>query len=92
MSLVCDSVPAGYFSVFKESADIIVTLIRAGCNIGPKFVPDISIGSVWAQYWKNEDLDQTLGVRLLRRLEATAADLHAGDHATGSLCAFAAIG
>jgi hypothetical protein len=44
VALVYDSVPHGYFSVFKEAADIIVTLIRSGANIGSAFVPDISIG------------------------------------------------
>jgi Recombinase len=34
VSLVYDSVPLGYFSVFKEIADVVVTLIRSGAAIG----------------------------------------------------------
>lgn len=63
VSLVHDAVPAGFFGVFKESADIIVTLIRAGAKIGSSFVPDISMGSAWAQHWKNKNLDEVYGKR-----------------------------
>jgi hypothetical protein len=34
VSLVYDTVPAGYFSIFKEIADIVVTLINEGVKIG----------------------------------------------------------
>jgi hypothetical protein len=34
VSLVYDSVPVGYFSIFKEIADLIVTLIRGGAPVG----------------------------------------------------------
>jgi hypothetical protein len=61
VSLVYDKVPPGYFSMFKEGADIIVTLIRAGAEIGDKFIPDGSIGHHWATYWKRENLAQRFG-------------------------------
>jgi hypothetical protein len=61
VSLVYDKVPAGYFSIFKEGADIIVTLIRAGAVVGDKFIPDGSIGSHWATHWKREDLAKRHG-------------------------------
>jgi hypothetical protein len=54
-------VPAGYFSIFKEGADIIVTLIRAGAEIGDKFLPDGSIGHHWASHWKQESLEKLYG-------------------------------
>ena len=37
------TVPDVYFSNFKEIADIFVTMIRGGANLGPSFVPDISV-------------------------------------------------
>jgi hypothetical protein len=49
VSLVFHTVPPGYFSVFKEMSDIIVTLIRQGANVDDKFIPDISVGQHWAQ-------------------------------------------
>ena len=55
-----DSVPIGYFSVFKELADLIVTLIRAGAHVGPEFVPDISVGRLWADHWATNDFDASL--------------------------------
>ena len=47
VSLVYDSVPAGHFSIFKEIADLIVTLIRGGAPVGPSFIPDGSVGIQW---------------------------------------------
>ena len=63
VSLVYDSVPHGYFSVFKEIADIIVTLIRSGAEVGPHFVPDISVGQRWADHWRGEELAKQFGER-----------------------------
>jgi len=63
VSLNYDSVPAGHFSIFKEMADIIVTLIRGGASVGPSFVPDISMGVHWGKYWASEGLDSQFGQR-----------------------------
>ena len=54
-------VPVGYFSIFKELADIFVMLIRKGANPGPAFVPDISVGQLWAKYWASENLEILYG-------------------------------
>lgn len=63
VSLVYDSVPAGYFSVFKEIADMVVTLGQAGLHIDQKFVPDISVGRIWSTHWKNNNLQDSFGER-----------------------------
>jgi hypothetical protein len=63
VALIYDSVPHGYFSVFKEAADIIVTMIRSGANIGAAFVPDISIGQHWGTYWRDNGLELIHGQR-----------------------------
>jgi hypothetical protein len=64
VTLTYHAVPDGYFSVFKEIADICVTLIRKGVDLGDKFVPDISVGLLWAKHWANENLDVIYGYRL----------------------------
>ncbi|WP_030541553.1 hypothetical protein [Sphingobium sp. DC-2] len=64
VSLAYHTVPAGYFSIFKEVADIIVTMIRAGAQIGKSFIPDISVGMAWAKYWKAENLEVVYGARI----------------------------
>lgn len=56
-------IPKGYFSVFKEAADVIVSLIRAGADVGVHFVPDISIGQHWSKHWGGDDLDSRYGGR-----------------------------
>ncbi|PHQ58754.1 MAG: hypothetical protein COC10_13865 [Sphingobium sp.] len=63
VSLAYHTVPAGYFSIFKEVADIIVTMIRSGAKIGKTFIPDISVGMAWAKYWKAENLEVVYGER-----------------------------
>lgn len=63
VSLAYHSVPDGYFSIFKEVADIIVTMIRSGANIGKSFIPDISVGMAWAKYWRAENLEVVYGER-----------------------------
>lgn len=64
VSLTYDSVPVGYFGIFKEISDMIVHLGQAGLYIDSSFVPDISIGLAWAKYWKNNQLDEKFGERV----------------------------
>lgn len=64
VSLSYHTVPDGYFSVFKELADITVTLIRSGANLGSSFIPDISVGQHWGKHWTSNNLDAVYGVRV----------------------------
>lgn len=64
VSLTYNSVPKGYFGIFKEMADMIVTLGQAGLHINSGFVPDISVGMSWAKHWKSMQLDQKHGERI----------------------------
>ena len=63
VSLSYHTVPNEFFSIFKEVADIIVTMIRSGAKIGNDFIPDISVGIAWAKYWKAESLEVIYGER-----------------------------
>lgn len=63
VSLSYHTVPDGYFSVFKELADMTVTLIQAGADLGSRFIPDISVGLAWGKHWTAENLDVVYGVR-----------------------------
>ena len=63
ISLVYDSVPAGYFCVFKESADIYATMIQGGALMGAKMILDISIGIHWGNHWKNSGFNEKFGDR-----------------------------
>jgi len=64
VTLTYHAVPEGYFSVFKEIADIFVTLIRKGAELGDKCVPDISVGLLWGKHWTKENLDVIYGYRI----------------------------
>lgn len=64
VSLTYDTVPHGYFSVFKEIASILVTMIREGAELGNKFIPDISVGLHWGKFWTSESLEVLYGGRI----------------------------
>lgn len=64
VSLTYNSVPAGYFSIFKEISDIIVHLGQSGLIIDSTFVPDGSVGGVWGRYWTAQNLDEKFGPRI----------------------------
>lgn len=64
VSLTYNSVPAGYFSVFKEMSDMIVTLGQSGLHIDQSFVPDISVGLSWSKHWVSNNFDAMHGGRI----------------------------
>lgn len=64
VDMTLDAVPLGYFSVFREIAQMIVPMIRSGIMISDKVVPDISVGLSWAKYWKDSSLGDKYGDRI----------------------------
>jgi hypothetical protein len=61
--LLNDQVPRGYFSVFREIADVIVHMIKGGCPHDKHTILDISVGQHWSTYWAAADLDAVHGER-----------------------------
>jgi hypothetical protein len=64
VSLTYNSVPAGYFGIFKEISDLIVHLGQSGLPIDNNFVPDISVGIAWGKHWVAEKLAEKFGDRI----------------------------
>jgi hypothetical protein len=64
VSLTYNKLPKGHFGIFKEMADMIVTLGQKGLHIDAKFVPDISVGIHWSKYWTNGKLHERFGERI----------------------------
>ena len=64
VSLTYNSVPPGYFGIFKEISDMIVHLGQSGLHIDSKFVPDISVGIAWAKHWTGNNLAAQYGERI----------------------------
>lgn len=64
ISLVYNSAPDGYFSIFKESAELTVTLGENGVHTNDEIIPDISIGRCWSAHWQDERLAEKYGERL----------------------------
>lgn len=78
--LLLNPMPRGFFSVFSETAHIVLTSIRAGLKVDQHTVPDISVGQAWSTYWKNEELDQVFGPR--KKHPHTYPDSYAQSAAT----------
>ena len=64
VSLNFSNVPVGYFSIFKELADMIVALIQHGVPVDEKTVPDISVGISWSNFWRENKLELKYGERV----------------------------
>ncbi|MCX9148185.1 hypothetical protein [Erythrobacter sp. WG] len=64
VSLVYNSAPDGYFSIFKESAEVTVTLGQGGVYTDDGVIPDISIGKCWSKHWVDNRLADRFGQRL----------------------------
>ncbi len=62
--LLLNPLPSGYFSVFKETADIVLALIQGGLFLDDHTVPDISVGKTWNKYWQVNDFDVKYGGRV----------------------------
>jgi hypothetical protein len=54
-------IPTGFFSIFKESDEIIVALIAGGLPADQTTVPDISLGQHWSRHWKSAELEKIHG-------------------------------
>jgi hypothetical protein len=63
VSLTYDSVPTGYFCVFREIADLFATMFHHGINPGTKMVLDISVGWHWGNHWTAHKLAEVHGKR-----------------------------
>lgn len=59
-----ESVPFGYYSIFREISGMIVTLIRAQVIVNDKVIPDLSVGMVWGKYWRGNNLSEKYGERV----------------------------
>lgn len=63
--IILNKLPAGFFSVFREIADIVVSSIENGLIVNTHTVPDISVGLMWAKFWKAQKFENKYGARIL---------------------------
>ena len=64
VSLSHCALPQGYFSIFREIADMVVTLGENGVYMDGKILPDISVGKSWASHWRAGSLHAVYGERI----------------------------
>lgn len=64
ISLLRDTAPLGYFTIFQEVSGLIVDLIAADLTVNHNTIVDISVGSHWGTYWKNNKLEDEFGDRI----------------------------
>lgn len=61
--MLLNTVPPGYFSVFKEMGTLMVTAMQGGMPMDSKTVPDISVGKMWSKFWETNKLERRYGER-----------------------------
>lgn len=64
LSLLNDTVPPGYFSVFRESTGFIGDLISSGLSVNQHTIPDASVGTTWGPHWTKNGLTSSFGERI----------------------------
>lgn len=64
ISAVWGAVPDGYFSIFKEMAELAGQLITQGIQVDHLTVPDISVGTAWSKHWVGQGCDSVYGKRI----------------------------
>jgi hypothetical protein len=84
--LLLNPLPKGYFSVFKETASMVLASIEAGLLIDEYTVPDISVGLVWSSHWKKSNLEVEFGRRV--KYPHTYPDYFSQSKANGSIDAY----
>ncbi|WP_434047145.1 MULTISPECIES: hypothetical protein [Sorangium] len=62
--LMLNHTPRGYFSVFREMSDMVLTAIQNGLVVDEHTIPDISVGQAWSKHWKDRAMDGTYGPSL----------------------------
>jgi hypothetical protein len=60
--LLLNPTPLGFFSVFREMSDIVLTSIQRGLIVDSHTIPDGSVGIYWAKHWKADDLEEIYGL------------------------------
>jgi len=60
-----DNIPIGYFSIFREMADLTLKLINSEFKLDPHSIPDISVGRHWGDFWRANNMSVTHGERIL---------------------------
>lgn len=64
VSLTYNSVPDGYFGVFKEIAEMVIAMIQSEVPVDDKTVPDISVGISWGKHWNEQEFNEKFGRRV----------------------------
>ncbi|WP_139123817.1 MULTISPECIES: hypothetical protein [unclassified Aeromonas] len=65
--ITLNELPSGYFSVFSEIANLIISSIRNGMPFDSKTMPDISVGIAWGKHWSDHALNHKYGDRIKHR-------------------------
>lgn len=63
LNLALAPVPEGFFSVFREMADLTAQLITQGAVVDDATIPDISVGQAWSKEWTGRGYDTEFGLR-----------------------------
>lgn len=61
--ITLNELPSGYFGVFSEIANLVISGIRGGMPFDHQTMPDISVGLAWGKHWSKNGFDGRYGQR-----------------------------
>lgn len=61
--ITLNELPSGYFSIFSEIANLVISSIRGGMPFDHETMPDISVGIAWSKHWTDNNLESKHGGR-----------------------------
>ncbi len=62
--ITLNELPSGYFSVFSEISNLVISGIRNGMAFDHETMPDISVGIAWGKHWTKNLFDGKHGQRI----------------------------
>jgi hypothetical protein len=63
VSKAYNAVPDGFFSIFREISEMVVTLGEHGVFMTEKVLPDVSVGKAWSSHWVKSVYNDRFGSR-----------------------------
>jgi hypothetical protein len=61
--MLLNDVPRGWFSIFREMSDVMISAAQNGLALDSHTIPDGSAGIMWAKHWKEIKGDDVFGER-----------------------------
>jgi hypothetical protein len=79
ISILNESAPESYFTIFGEVSGILIELINADLSVSESTIPDIGVDKSWSDHWTKNYLDDVYGGRINYEQNNPANHPHAAN-------------